>query len=148
MSLLNISNLRYVMKKKSLDGYIVPHNDENFSEYVPKNKERLNWISGFSGSAGTICNATTNYIYLLTGGIFYKLKNQTKKINCKIINIVDHSLLDFLKDNQNKFKNLGLESKTISFFEYNLLQNVISNNNTKIKIINKNIIDFLWKKKT
>ena len=46
-TLLNISNLRYVMKKKSLDAYIVPHNDENFSEYVPKNKERLNWISGF-----------------------------------------------------------------------------------------------------
>ena len=37
-----------------MDSYIVPHNDEYLSEYVPKNKERLNWICGFSGSAGSL----------------------------------------------------------------------------------------------
>ncbi len=142
-----IFDLRKVMKKKLLDGYIIPHNDENFSEYVPKNRERLNWISGFSGSAGTLF-VTHNELFLFTDGRYLlQAKNQTKKINCKIINIIDYSLLDFLKDNQSKFKSLGLESKTISFFEYNLLHNNLSNNNTKIKIINKNIIDFLWKRK-
>ena len=38
----NISNLRELMKKCSIDAYIVPHNDEYLSEYVPKRKERLN----------------------------------------------------------------------------------------------------------
>ena len=30
-----ISSLKKVMKKKLIDCYIVPHQDENFSEYVP-----------------------------------------------------------------------------------------------------------------
>ena len=50
----NILNLRKVMQGSYIDSYIVPHHDENFSEYVPKNKERLYWVSGFSGSAGTL----------------------------------------------------------------------------------------------
>ena len=146
-SLLNISNLRYVMKKNSLDAYIVPHNDENFSEYVPKNKERLNWISGFSGSAGMLF-VTQHQLYLFTDGRYIlQAKKQTKNLNCKIINVVDHTFLDFLKDNQNKFKNIGVESKTISFLEYNHIKNVISRNTSKIKIINNNLIDLLWKRK-
>ena len=49
-----ISDLRKLMRKRGIDLYIVPHTDEYLSEYVPKNKERLKWISGFTGSAGTL----------------------------------------------------------------------------------------------
>ena len=91
------------MKKKSLDGYIVPHHDENFSEYVPKHKERLSWISGFSGSAGTLF-ITKKELFLFTDGRYIlQAKKQTKNLNCKIINVVDCTFLDFLKKiiNQN-----------------------------------------------
>ena len=43
----NISNLRKIMRQNILDAYIVPHNDESLSEYVPVNKERLKWVCGF-----------------------------------------------------------------------------------------------------
>ena len=45
-----IKNLRKKFKKLNIDGYIVPKNDEYFSEYA-KN-DRLQNISNFSGSAG------------------------------------------------------------------------------------------------
>ena len=56
-----------------MDAYIVPHNDEYLSEYVPPNKERLNWICGFSGSAGSLLVTLISYFCLLTEDIFYKL---------------------------------------------------------------------------
>ena len=45
-----INILREKFIKYKLDGYIVPKNDEFFSEY--SQKDRLRTISNFSGSAG------------------------------------------------------------------------------------------------
>ena len=100
----NILSLRKIMKKNYIDAYIVPHNDENFSEYVPVNKERLKWVSGFSGSAGTLF-ITSKELYLFTDGRYIlQAKNQTKSLSCKIMNISDCTLFNFLENNQSKFK--------------------------------------------
>jgi len=44
--------LRARLKELSLDGFLVPHDDEYLNEYLPDCNERLLWVSGFSGSAG------------------------------------------------------------------------------------------------
>jgi Xaa-Pro aminopeptidase len=45
--------LRARLKELGLDGLIVPHDDEYLNEYLPDYTERLMWLSGFSGSAGS-----------------------------------------------------------------------------------------------
>ncbi|MBT4219400.1 MAG: aminopeptidase P family protein, partial [Rhodospirillaceae bacterium] len=45
--------LRRELKRRELDGFIVPHVDAFRGEYIPPNAERLAWLTGFSGSAGT-----------------------------------------------------------------------------------------------
>jgi Xaa-Pro aminopeptidase len=45
--------LRGELARRGLDGFIVPRADEHQSEYVPANAERLSWLTGFTGSAGT-----------------------------------------------------------------------------------------------
>ena len=47
-----IGKLKDLMLKHGLDGYIIPKNDEFFTEYVPNFKDKLNFISNFSGSYG------------------------------------------------------------------------------------------------
>jgi Xaa-Pro aminopeptidase len=44
--------LREELKRRGLDGFIIPRADEHQNEYVPANAERLLWLTGFSGSAG------------------------------------------------------------------------------------------------
>ncbi len=48
-----ISALRAALREAGLDGFVVPRADEHQSEYVPPNAERLAWLTGFTGSAGT-----------------------------------------------------------------------------------------------
>ncbi|HEX2726535.1 MAG TPA: aminopeptidase P family protein [Beijerinckiaceae bacterium] len=48
-----IAALRAELARRGLAGFIVPRADEHQSEYVPKNAERLAWLTGFTGSAGT-----------------------------------------------------------------------------------------------
>ena len=44
--------LRKELRKRGLDGFIVPKADEHQGEYIAKRSERLWWLTGFSGSAG------------------------------------------------------------------------------------------------
>lgn len=50
---LRLKALRYELLKRGLDGYIVPIADEHLSEYVGEYAQRLAWLTGFGGSAGT-----------------------------------------------------------------------------------------------
>ena len=48
-----ISALREVMRRASIDAFIFPSTDPHNGEYVPDHWKCREWISGFSGSAGT-----------------------------------------------------------------------------------------------
>ena len=45
--------LRKELQKLHMDGFIIPHADEYQNEYIPACAERLAWLTGFTGSAGT-----------------------------------------------------------------------------------------------
>jgi Xaa-Pro aminopeptidase len=45
--------LRKELKARGLDGFVVPISDEHMSEYVGGYAQRLAWLTGFGGSAGT-----------------------------------------------------------------------------------------------
>jgi Xaa-Pro aminopeptidase len=45
--------LRKELGKRGLDGFVVPISDEHMSEYVGAYAQRLAWLTGFGGSAGT-----------------------------------------------------------------------------------------------
>ena len=79
VTLHNILSLRKIMTKHNIDAYVVPHHDENFSEYVPKTKKDFAGLSGFSGSAGTLL-ITKNKLYLFTDGR-YILQAKIKQKN-------------------------------------------------------------------
>lgn len=45
--------LRKQLAKDGLDGFVIPISDEHMSEYVGAYAQRLEWLTGFGGSAGT-----------------------------------------------------------------------------------------------
>src|SRR5947209_6965601 len=51
-TLPRLTALRDQLKKRGLDGLIVPRADRHQDEYVPASEERLAWLTGFTGSAG------------------------------------------------------------------------------------------------
>ena len=60
-----IKKLKELFDIYNLDGYLVPKNDEYFNEYVIPSKDRLKFISNFSGSAGfAIVLKNQNYLFV------------------------------------------------------------------------------------
>ena len=87
-----IQILRKKFKKYNIDGYVVPKNDDYFTEYSKIN--RLKIISNFSGSAG-LAVILKNKNYLFTDGRYtiqsqiesgknFKIVSYEKIINCNL----------------------------------------------------------------
>jgi Xaa-Pro aminopeptidase len=47
-----LAALRAELRRRDLQGFVVPRADEHQGEYVPRRSQRLAWLTGFSGSAG------------------------------------------------------------------------------------------------
>ena len=128
-----IKKLRAQFKKFNIDGYIVPKNDEFFTEY--SNINRLKIISNFTGSAG-LAVILKNKNYLFTDGRY--------SIQSQIESGKDFKIINFEKlINCSLFKNLrlGIDPK---LFTYKQLKRYFLKNN-KIKFINENLIDQIKK---
>ena len=124
-----IKILRGKFNKYNIDGYVVPKNDDYFTEYSKIN--RLKIISNFSGSAG-LAIILKDKNYLFTDGR-YTIQSQME--SGKNFKIVSYEKLV----NCNLFKNLtlGIDPK---LFTYNQIRKNFLKNN-KIKFINNNLID-------
>ena len=130
-----IKILRNKFKKYKIDGYIIPRNDEYFTEYSKVN--RLKIISNFSGSAG-LAIILKNKNYLFTDGRY--------AIQSKIESGNDFKIIDYNRIiNCNLFKNLtlGVDPK---LFTYDQINRFFSKKN-KIKLIKKNLVDEIERKK-
>ena len=129
--------LREKFNKFKIEGYIIPKNDEYFSEYA-KN-DRLKKISNFSGSAGiAVILKKKNYLFV-DGRYTIQAEKESAK-NFKIIEI--HKKLPNII-----IKNLDLGYDPKVFTSKNL-KNYFSKNN--LISINDNLIDqiFKFKEKT
>jgi len=138
-----INQLRNILNKQNCDAYLIPKNDEYFGEYVPKNKDRLKFISGFTGSTG-LALILKNKSYLFVDGRYtLQAKKEIYKDFkiCEIPKIKPHYILK----NLNKEITLGFDPK---LFTSNTLKNIISSSLIKIKPISNNLIDAVWKNKT
>lgn len=48
-----LAALREELKRRKLDGFVIPISDEHMSEYIGGYAQRLAWLTGFGGSAGS-----------------------------------------------------------------------------------------------
>ena len=56
-----LAALREELSKRGLDGFVIPISDEHMSEYVGEYAQRLHWLTGFGGSAGSAAVLTGGY---------------------------------------------------------------------------------------
>ena len=118
-----------------IDGYIVPKNDEFFSEFAVK--DRLKIISNFNGSAGlAIILKKKNYLFV-DGRYTIQAQQQSGK-QFKIVEI--HKFLP-----RNIIKNLTLGFDPSLFTKKQI--NAYFGNLIILKPINKNLIDEIYQEK-
>ncbi len=73
---IRIAKLRKELAERGLDGFIVPRGDEHQGEYVPARAERLSWLTGFTGSAGSAVILAQEAAIFIDGRYTIQVRNQ------------------------------------------------------------------------
>jgi Xaa-Pro aminopeptidase len=80
-----LARVRAALKAQGLDGFVVPISDEHMSEYVGDYAQRMAWLTGFGGSAGTAAVLPTKAAVFIDGRYTVQVRDQ-----------VDGSLFDYV----------------------------------------------------
>src|SRR6056300_1798915 len=129
-----IRKLRVLFNTHSIDGYIIPKNDEFFSEYA--NKDRLKKITNFTGSDGyAIILKNKNYLFVDSR---YTIKAKIE--SGKNFEIFDYEKIFDFKEIKNL--TIGLDH---ALFTSEQIKKIFPRKN--IKVIKENLIDKIIKYK-
>ncbi len=130
-----IKVIRKKFKNLKIDGYIIPKNDEFFSEYA--DKDRLKTISNFTGSAGlAIILRRKNYLF-----VDGRYTIQAQKQSGKLFKVIE--IHKFLPGRVLKNLTLGFDP---SIFTTRQIK-IYFGKSLKLKPLNTNLVDLIYKKK-
>ena len=142
----NLNNLREVMKKENVDYYIIPSGDSHQSEYVPEYYKGRAYVSGFTGSAGTLLVGLEESYLWTDGRYFIQAEKELNGSGIKLMkmNIPGYpSLLEWIKNNVKEGKTLAFDGSTISVNEYKNYKELTKKNGFNIKM-DKDFLNEIW----
>jgi Xaa-Pro aminopeptidase len=123
---MKIKEFKQSLKKRNIDYFLLPNCDEFFSEYLPEDKKRIQYLTGFTGSNAVIVFGEEKSYFFTDGRYITQAKNQLNLDEFEIINMADKSLLSWLEENL-KSKKIALDAKLHSVKFIEALQRIAPN---------------------
>lgn len=142
-----IKNLRSEMTLAEVDVYIVPTADYHASEYVADHFKTRQYLSGFSGSNGTL--VVTQYdAALFTDGRYFIQAEEELKDSDIVLMKMDESgvpkIEDYICDSLSKGETIGYDGKTMPFDFGNALRENLKDKDINFKI-DLDLAGRIWK---
>ena len=91
-----LSALRQQLKADRLDGFVVPICDEHMSEYVGEYAQRLGWLTGFGGSAGSAVVLSQEAAIFTDGRYTLQVREQVDGKHWQYVGVPETSISDWL----------------------------------------------------
>ena len=98
-SVPRLAALRAELKRRGLDGFIVPRADRYQNEYVPPCAERLAWLTGFTGSAGAAIVLADSAVVFVDGRYTVQARDEVDAAAFTIEHLVDHPPTAWIDEN-------------------------------------------------
>ena len=144
--------MRSQLVKHKLDAYFVPSADEHLNEYLPEAKQRRQWISGFTGSAGDFL-ISTDKAWVFVDSRYYEQADMQVDANlqkvCKV-GLEEHQTLEEVLEElgqtaskQLQTFRLGIDPFTITVAQYRRFSESLGNAGVEIVPIIENLVDLV-----
>lgn len=141
-----IVDLRKVMQREGIDAWISPSSDAHQSEYPTEYDKCRRFLSGFTGSAGTLL-VMKEEAYLWTDGrYFLQAESELKDSGITLMKMGESgvpNLDELLEEKMKKDEVLGFNGSLLSFSEGKVIANKVVKNGVKLAI-GKEITDEVW----
>ncbi len=104
-----LAALRCELARQQLDGFIVPISDEHMSEYVGEYAQRLAWLTGFGGSAGTAAVLKDAAAIAVDGRYELQVRDQVAEANFTPLDVPRDSLSAWVAEHVGKGARIGYD---------------------------------------
>ena len=124
-----IENIRDLMKEKNIYAYIVPSSDYHQSEYVGDYFKSREFMSGFTGSAGTLIISMDEAGLWTDGRYFIQAENELKDSGIKLFKMGEEgvpTIEEYLLEKLPKNSTLGFDGRVMSVKEGQSLANKLA----------------------
>ncbi|MGX7896376.1 aminopeptidase P family protein [Tsuneonella sp. HG222] len=101
--------LRKELGRRGLDGFVVPISDEHMSEYVGAYAQRLAWLTGFGGSAGTAAVLKDKAAMFVDGRYTLQVRDQVDGRLYEYRSVPQESIGEWLADNAGEGARIGYD---------------------------------------
>ncbi|MBE7055171.1 MAG: M24 family metallopeptidase [Ruminococcaceae bacterium] len=113
----NLNSLRYHMNKHNISAVIIPTADMHLSEYISEHYKLREYISGFTGSAGTLV-VSSNDAGLWTDGRYYiQAEKELKGSGIRLFKASEgdcQKIHEFLKETLEDGETIGVDGRLFS----------------------------------
>lgn len=139
-----VDAVRREMARAGVDAYIVYTNDPHASEYVPESEQRRQWISGFTGSAGTVVLTKKEGLLWTDGRYYTQAEKQLDPKLYKLMKLTDTPMSIWLSEAED-VKVVGYDPERTTILQYRNLDSTLADGTDKsLKALPTNLVDIAW----
>ena len=139
-----LAAVRAELARRRLDGFIVPLGDENHTEFVPLRAQRLAWLTGFSGSAGTAVVLGTRAALFVDGRYTLQAREQVPGALYSFHHLVEEPWRRWLASNLDAGARFGYDPWLHSENEAGALAAACQAAGAELVAVGANPVDAVW----
>lgn len=139
-----LASLRAELRKHGLDGFVVPHADAHQNEFLPPNAERLSWLTGFQGSAGTAVVLQDRAAIFVDGRYTLQVRVQVDGDLYSFHHLIEEPVTDWLASVLEKGTRLGFDPWLHTQSQRERLAHSVSANGAELVPVTVNPLDTIW----
>jgi len=137
--------LREQLKADRLDGFVVPLTDEHMSEYVGSYAQRLAWLTGFEGSAGSAVVLPEQAAIFVDGRYTLQVRQQVSPTEWSYQSVPETSTTDWLKEHAPEGARIGYDPWLHTRDWVSKAKDALASRGAKLVPVERNPIDEIWK---
>ena len=137
--------LREQLKANSLDGFVVPLTDEHMSEYVGTYAQRLAWLTGFEGSAGSAVVLPEEAAIFTDGRYTLQVRSQVRATEWSYQSVPETSTTEWLKEHAPEGARIGYDPWLHTRDWVSKAREALAARGAELVAVDRNPIDEIWK---
>ena len=139
-----LAALREQLKADRLDGFVVPLTDEHMSEYVGSYAQRLQWLTGFEGSAGSAVVLPEEAAIFVDGRYTLQVRAQVDGKDWSYQSVPETSITQWVKDHAPEGARIGYDPWLHSRDWVRQASTALAGRGAELVAVRRNPIDAVW----
>ena len=139
-----LAALREQLKRDRLDGFVVPLTDEHMSEYVGSYAKRLEWLTGFKGSAGSAVVLPEAAAIFTDGRYTLQVRSQVSASEWSYQSVPETSAAEWLREHAPSGARIGYDPWLHTSDWVTQAKEQLAAKGAELVAVGQNPIDRVW----